>query len=133
MLRLIGITLLGSGILGVVGELKGLELPTVRWPFTMSRDLAPLRFADGADGTPGAPWFGWAWTAMIILVGLYITVKTWRGVHFTPITERRIKRFREIKRGYYSLVIILWAPTNWTRRVWRSGTLSTARDPSTVL
>src|SRR6056297_205113 len=107
MLRLIGYLLLGSGVFGVVGELKGLELPTVRWPFTMSRDLGPLRLADAPDGDLGAPWFGWAWTVMIILVGLYIVVKTWRGVHFTPITQRRIQRFREIKRGYYSLVAIL--------------------------
>ena len=107
MLRLIGFLLFGGGILGVVGEIAQLEFPTVRWPFHMSRDLALLRFAD-VDGVQGVPWFGWFWTGIAICAAIYILLKSWFGVKFSPITLRRMQRFREIKRGYVSLWIILF-------------------------
>ena len=106
MLRLIGILLVLGGALGIVGELKAWELPTVRWPFTLSRELVFLRTAD-VNGLTGFPWFGWVWTGLLILLGCWILAKTWRGRHLTPIMKRRVERFREIKRGYYSLVAIL--------------------------
>ncbi|MDA1006158.1 MAG: hypothetical protein O3A87_06715, partial [Verrucomicrobia bacterium] len=106
MLRLIGWLLLLGGILGAVGEVQGWELPTVRWPFHMSRELGPLRGMD-VDGVPGFPWFGWLWTGLVILLGLWMVIRLWSGTHFSPITLRRMERFREIKRGYYSLIIIL--------------------------
>ena len=53
------------------------------------------------------PWFGWLVTALFLLLGIFSEIAFARGFSFTPITLRRIERFKSIKRGYYSLIVIL--------------------------
>ena len=94
-----------GALLGAVGEIWAIEFPTVRFPFTLSRGVGFL----GLDLEGGAifPWFGWLVTALFLLLGIFSEIAFARGFSFTPITLRRIERFKSIKRGYYSLVVIL--------------------------
>ena len=105
MLRLLGRLFWVGALLGAVGEIWAIEFPTVRFPFTLSRGVGFL----GLDLEGGAifPWFGWLVTALFLLLGIFSEIAFARGFSFTPITLRRIERFKSIKRGYYSLIVIL--------------------------
>ena len=94
-----------GALLGAVGEIWAIEFPTVRFPFTLSRGVGFL----GLDLEGGAifPWFGWLVTAFFLFLGIFSEIAFARGFSFTPITLRRIERFKSIKRGYYSLIVIL--------------------------
>ena len=52
------------------------------------------------------PWFGWLTTIVFLGIGVFIELTLAKGFRFTPITLRRIERFKSIKRGYYSLIFI---------------------------
>jgi microcin C transport system permease protein len=105
MLRIFGWLLIVGAVLGALGELLGLEFPTVRFPFAISRDLGWLHFS-GEGNTVGFLWFGWLYTLIAFGVGLVLVIRFAKGVRFTPLMERRIERFKSIKRGYWSLWII---------------------------
>ncbi len=92
-------------VLGALGQWFGLEFPTARFPFTVSRDIGWLH-AKGQGSDAGFLWFGWLYTLIAFSLGLMLVLRFARGFRFTPLTERRILRFRSIKRGYYSLWII---------------------------
>lgn len=94
-----------AAALGSLGELCKLEFPTVRFPFNLSREVKVLSLSQG-DGAP-FPWFGWLCMLLLLLCGLFLVIRFASGVKFTPITVRRLQRFRSIKRGYYSLLIIV--------------------------
>lgn len=102
--RSIGIFLLLLGSLAAYGETRGIDFPTARWFFSTSRDVPLLKseFA-GAEFL----WFGWMSSVVLILVGLWLLVESLSGAPPNPVTMRRIKRFKEIKRGYYSLIILM--------------------------
>ncbi len=104
MFRKIGWLLTLGGIISCLGELFLLKLPTLRWPFDVSRELNWLNWGD-----PDAPflWFGWLAALLMILCGVLLLIKFPRDFQFTPITQRRIDRFRSIKRGYRAFVIVL--------------------------
>ena len=104
MLRIFGRLFLVGAFLGALGELISVEFPTVRFPFTLSREIGFLH-VDLAGGET-FPWFGWFAMAFFLGVGVFIERGFAKGFCFTPITLRRIERFKSIKRGYYSLVVI---------------------------
>jgi microcin C transport system permease protein len=101
-MRLLGLFSLLLGTLAAMGECMGLALPTARWFFTVSREVPFLKMA-GSE----FPWFGWLCTALMILGGLMLIVRSFTNGPHNPIAARRFRRFREIKRGYYSLVILI--------------------------
>ena len=101
-MRLLGIFSLSLGLLAVAGQCMGLAFPTARWFFDVSREVPFLKF-----GPNGFLWFGWLASAVLILGGLFIIVRTFTSGPANPITTRRIRRFQEIRRGYYSLLILL--------------------------
>lgn len=92
-------TLLGS--LAVYGELKGIAFPTARWFFSISREVPWLHSGN-------LPWFGWLAALLLVGVGLLMLVRSFSGGPTDPILLRRMKRFREIKRGYYSFIILMF-------------------------
>ncbi len=103
-----------GAILGGVGELFSLEFPAVRFPFRLSRELGWLHVDN--EGLLGNLygraenqflWFGWAATLLLALVGCYLIFRFWRKNAFGPITLRRIQRFKSIRRGYISLLILV--------------------------
>ena len=101
-MRFLGIFSLLLGLLAVTGQCLGLALPTARWFFDVSREVPFLKF-----GPNGFLWFGWLASALLIFGGLYFIVRSVTSGPSNPITARRIRRFREIRRGYYSLLILL--------------------------
>ena len=104
-MRAIGIFMTLLGGLAVTGELCGIAFPTARWFFATSREV-PWLHARGAGGEV-TPWFGWLAVGLLIVCGLLMVVRSFTGGPRNPLTERRIRRFRQIKRGYYSLIILL--------------------------
>jgi len=108
-MRTLGIFLTALGALAATGEIRGLAFPTVRWFFRTSRDVPWLHY----DLTNGVafPWFGWLSTALLMTAGLLMVVRGWRGAPRNPVTEQRLRRFRAIKRGYFSLLILVFLGT----------------------
>jgi microcin C transport system permease protein len=104
-MRTIGLFLAALGALAVTGELRGLAFPTARWFFETSREVPWLHFAQ-ANGIVW-PWFGWVCAALLVIGGLFLVIRSWTGSRHDPVTEARLRRFRAIKRGYFSLVILL--------------------------
>ncbi len=104
-MRALGLFGILLGSLAAVGELRQISFPTARWFFQTSREV-PFLHLDFSLGD-SFPWFGWLSTAVIGLAGLFIFLRTFARGPRNPITERRLRRFREIKRGHYSLLILV--------------------------
>ncbi len=114
MVRKLAYLLIIIAVLTAVGELCGLLLPTLSWPFTAARELSPLNIDCAAYDSANLflpqgkfLWFGWLCVLLTGGAGLWLWLKGPRQFHPTPITVRRIKRFKSISRGYYSLLILL--------------------------
>jgi len=103
-MRAIGIFLTLLGALAAAGEARGLAFPTARWFFDASRKVPWLHAGKGDDIFP---WFGWLGAALLLACGLTMITRSFTRGPRNPITLRRIKRFREIKRGHYSLLILI--------------------------
>ena len=99
-MRLFGLSILFLGALAATGEVMDIAFPTARWFFDVSRDVPGLKFH-------GFPWFGWLSAGIFVLSGLAMIVRSFTSGPRNPITTRRIRRFCEIKRGYYSLVLLI--------------------------
>jgi microcin C transport system permease protein len=99
-MRLIGATLFLLGLLAVTGEAFGVAFPTARWFFETSRKVPWLH-------SGGFLWFGWLGAGAAMACGLLILIRSLTRGPANPVTVRRIRRFREIKRGYYSLLILI--------------------------
>ncbi len=104
-MRTIGISVILLGLLAAVGEVLHLALPTGRWFFETSRQVPMLHVNLG--GTEAFPWWGWLSVVVLVASGLVMVVRSFTRGPRNPLTTRRLLRFREIKRGYYSLVILL--------------------------
>ena len=86
----------------MAGELLHIAFPTARWFFATSREVPWLHTKPG-----DFPWFGWLGSLLLICCGGWMFVRSFTRGPRNPITERRIRRFRRIKRGYWSLVILI--------------------------
>jgi len=102
-MRAIGLFLTTVGALAITGEIKGLAFPTARWFFETSRQVPWLN----SGGTSPFLWFGWVCSALLVITGMTMIIRSWTGGPPNPATVRRLKRFREVKRGFYSLLILL--------------------------
>lgn len=102
--RTIGIILLLLGSLAAYGEVAGIDFPTARWFFSTSRDVPLLK---GELLGHEFLWFGWLSSAIMMTSGVWLLVISFSGGPPNPVTLRRIRRFKEIKRGYYSLIILM--------------------------
>lgn len=100
-MRKLGIILLLLGVAAAVGELLGLALPTVEWFFATSREVGFLHWG-------GFAWFGWLCVVLLIGGGLGCVLASWLGGPASPVTRRRVARFKELKRGYYSWLILVF-------------------------
>lgn len=92
------------GLLAAVGEVFQIDFPTARWFFNASRQVPVLGLGNGEDRLL---WFGWFSSALITVAGAWLVVRSFFSGPPNPVTLRRIKRFKEIKRGYYSYLILL--------------------------
>ncbi len=101
-MRALGLFLTTIGALAIAGEMKGIAFPTARWFFSSGQ----LLWLD-LSSSSGIQWFGWICSVLLIVAGLAMILRSWLGGPPNPVTVRRVKRFREIKRGYYSLIILI--------------------------
>ncbi len=106
-MRKIGCFFIISSILAVVAELFYLKLPTISWAFNMAYDNANLRTSNNVDGWTFA-WFGYLVAIVAIGLGIFMLRAFPVGALVLPTTQRRIQRFKESKRGYYSLIVIMF-------------------------
>ena len=102
----IGLILLVVSGLSYLMEKQGIKLPTISWGYNFSRSAGELNIP--------LDWLTWLIekaghvTAVILaLVGVWLVVSFLTDRTPNPITLRKIKRFKEIKRGYYSFLILL--------------------------
>jgi microcin C transport system permease protein len=102
--RTIGFLMLLLGSLAALGELRGIDFPTARWFFDASRDVPMLKW-DTAAGS--FLWFGWLSSAILVTAGISMLLRSFAGGPPNPVALRRASRFREIRRGYFSLLILL--------------------------
>ncbi|MEG0143741.1 MAG: ABC transporter permease subunit [Akkermansia sp.] len=114
MARKIAYLLLIFSLLATIGELCGLLLPTLSWPFTVSREMNMLNASWGTSdsATIFLPqgkflWFGWVCVLVMMLTAIWILTREQTRFHLTPIMARRIARFKTIKRGYVSFIIMI--------------------------
>lgn len=107
MLKAIGVILMIGAVCAGLGEWRGLNLPTLEWGFELSRNVKAFGELGWGDNKIQIPWFGWLITVLAFFLGLYILVKFSREGALTPITVRKIERFKSIKRGYYSFLILI--------------------------
>ena len=106
MIKAIGLTFILGSLGAAVGEFFGLNLPTLSWGFEMSRSVDWLRWQP-AGGGDVIPWFGWLGTGVAFVFGLWVLIRFSREGALTPITVRKIERFKSIKRGYYSFLLLI--------------------------
>jgi microcin C transport system permease protein len=104
-MRAIGLFGFLLGALAAVGETLGIAFPTARWFFSTSR-MVPWLHVDLEKGAV-FPWFGWLSVGLLVICGAALVIRSFTHGARNPLTERRIRRFREIKRGYYSLLILI--------------------------
>lgn len=108
--RTIGIIWILIGVLALVGELAGIAFPTARWFFNASREFSflHLNFKSGVEDVPVVfPWFGWMSVAILVAAGALMLWSSLASGPPNPMTLRKLKRFRQIRRGYISLIILL--------------------------
>lgn len=106
-MRKIGWFFLLSALLSAAGEIFSWKLPTFRWPFDVSRELATLPWWIGRSQIT-THWFGWLSVLFLAIAGVLLLVKFPRSFRFSPITQRRLSRFASIKRGYRAFWIVLF-------------------------
>lgn len=106
----LAILLILVAVAGSMAELLGWLLPTISWPFTVSREMgmfsmpesvAPWLSADGRFH-----WFGWFCMLLLVAVGIYLLVRRRDSLRMPPLIAKRWQRFRSIKRGYWSLLLL---------------------------
>lgn len=104
----IGFFLIASAILSVVAEKSGLKLPTISWGYNLASSTEGLSMPDGLEWLKNV--FGQAGEITAVIMGLFgvflIISRMNRGLP-NPMTLRKIERFKSIKRGYYSYLIII--------------------------
>jgi microcin C transport system permease protein len=102
-MRKIGLVLLLLGIGAVVAHYLGLALPTLRWFYG---------FADAKEGLESATWWqknsaeviGGILSCLAIVAGAVLLL---RRRYSNPHTERQIKRFQSMGRGWVSFRVLL--------------------------
>lgn len=104
-MKIPGTAILLLGLLAGAGEIAGIAFPTARWFFETSHQVPLLHFHGPGGGS--FPWFGWLSVVLMICGGSAAVARSLRGGHANPVTVRRIRRFKQVRRGYWSLVILM--------------------------
>lgn len=88
MFRKLGYGLAAIGLLAVIIHLLEIRFPTLKWFFAWRES------------------FGWVVCGLLIGGGLALVRFGPRDFQFSPQTQRQIHRFRSIRRGHWSMVIL---------------------------
>jgi microcin C transport system permease protein len=90
MIRKLALAALLLGALAILGELAGLDLPSISWFFSLG------------------PAFGWTASTLLIAGGIAALVCLPAEVRWTPVTLQRFRRFRSIRRGWWSFCLLIF-------------------------
>lgn len=114
MVRKLAYILIIFALLSGVGELLGLLLPTLSWPFTVAREMDMLNTVWGRSDSANVflpqgkfLWFGWLCVAITAGIAIWLLSCPPTKFRLTPIMARRITRFKSIRRGYISFLILI--------------------------
>ncbi len=88
MFRKLGYSLFLIGVFAMVFHISGIRFPSLKWFFS------------------GSETAGWISCSAIVLGGLAFLLFAPRDFRFSPQTVRQMHRFRSIKRGYISLILL---------------------------
>ncbi len=109
--NLIALLLIIAAVLGSLAELYGWLLPTLSWPFTVSREMkflsCPAEFCPLAAADGRVHWFGWLCMALAVVAAVYLLLRRHGSMRVAPMVARRWAQFRKFRRGYWSLVILV--------------------------
>lgn len=89
MIRRLSIICIAVGLLAILGEWLGLELPSIAWFFGLGKT------------------FGWTSSILLIVAGGFGLLALPAQFQWTPVTLQRFRRFRSIRRGWWSFVLLL--------------------------
>lgn len=102
----IGLTLIIASGLSVLAEWLEVKLPTVSWGYNFSRSAGELNLP--------LDWLAWlvknaghVTAGILVFVGLWLVLSKLLAGPPNPVTLRKIQRFKSIKRGYWSYLILL--------------------------
>jgi microcin C transport system permease protein len=88
MNRRLSIIAILIGALSILGEVAGLDLPSVSWFFSVGKA------------------FGWVTSLLLLAGGVAGLIGLPAEVRWNPVTLQRFKRFRSIRRGWISFLIL---------------------------
>ncbi len=107
---LLALALVLIAVLGMLGELCGWLLPTISWFFTVSREIAflhlPKESAPLLSPEDSFNWFGWVCMLALTVVGFALWLRRPESLRLPPEHRRKLQRFRSIRRGWWSLIIL---------------------------
>lgn len=106
----IALLIILCSLLGVLAELHGWLLPTLSWPFTLSREFSCLQYPGWmtpwfATGDK-VYWFGWVFMFLLFLAGFILLLRRADSLRLSPEYANRLRRFRSIRRGFWSLILL---------------------------
>jgi microcin C transport system permease protein len=87
--RTTGILLLAFAALSALLRALALRVPVFKVPFL------------------GGDWLGWIMLALLALTGVWLLWRRQTQWHWSPLTLKQFRRFREIRRGYLSFLFLL--------------------------
>jgi microcin C transport system permease protein len=103
--RKISLALLAIIALAIVGRIWSLELPSVRWFFSFElTETISAKWPEFAKIYRNL--FG-GFLLSVMFVAAVILWITGKNFEWNPMTLRRVKRFRSLKRGYRSFLLLL--------------------------
>ncbi len=106
--NLIALLMVLAALLGALGEFNGWLLPTLSWPFTVSREVPCLSCSGEVlpflEVEGKVHWFGWVCMALLLLGGAYLLMRRSSSLRLPPEYVQRVQRFKRIRRGYWSLI-----------------------------
>lgn len=108
MIRKIAWALLFLTVLAVIADQLGLQLPTLRWAFNACREMNfGIDFVTDQGMKEVFPLPAYIGCGVLLIFSVVLLVKFPRGFKVSPITERRIQRFKDIRRGYVAFLVLI--------------------------
>lgn len=89
MIRKFSILLIVLSLLGAISHFMGGAMPSLRWFFGLGTTT------------------GYIVMFLAFAFGLYLLLCRPRDVHWTPMTQRKLQRFKSIRRGHVSFMILI--------------------------
>ena len=87
--RRLGVLLCVYAVLSAVCRWLSLRVPVLKIPFL------------------GSPWFGWLLIGSVMATGLWLAVRGRPQWHFSPLAVKQFRRFRSVRRGYISFLLLV--------------------------